>query len=856
MEISRESSFLDLLREGTEHDAPWHERVATFQCVDEQGPFADAWRAAVDPRRRGLFEARVARLVKLGTSPATASPGDLQADFTWLDVASVAGDWGPDTTKPSPSPSVVWAALADQAWSETVRRSLDASWVAPAAEASFKYGLVVRLRDAVADGTGDESSPADAAQDDLALALIRRPVLRSLLRRILNNWISGTAEVLRRVHSDRLELETKYGIGADEVLLHVRAGVSDPHAGGRTVHVLEFSSGTAVVYKPKPLLLEALLAEAQEAAGLSAGASATGIDVLDKGRYGYSNFVHRRLPEKGELQAFYTSVGQLLAVLYLLGVSDTHFENVIPAGQKLVLIDAETAFETPMTAVVDRPSAYDPLRASVLSVDLLPCWVSFDGSSPVDVSGLSSLQSLRHTTDAPPTYNSQTAATDEEVEAHADAWRKVHAENSTAVADGFAQTYRRAMEPQTQRRLRAIMLRARLAPRRVVVRPSRTYAAIQTNALSSSATRTWATRALRLDQLARAFGTSHDLGAERLLLAEIEALEQLDIPRFEQLAGDTSLWFDGRQIMPEAFERSGVDLAVDRLESLTELDLAWQVALIRASLTAGMYDEQAIGEVGTRSSRPLLPGALKDELMQARLPTADGEATWLTMTVSADGRRAFPTLAGEGLYEGRLGIAAYLIGTGHLEDGLDVLSSSLRGLSASTDEDLGTPGLALGLSGLGGMLRAVRFIAQYSCDTRIQTAQALLLQILDRSDLQRDTALDLVGGIAGLSAPLAALLRDGEGSVYKHLKAVGDRLLETRDSTTGGWALPWTSRPLAGLAHGASGFAVALAEVASQIPEEAYLNALAHAIRFEDSLQADGFWPDLRPKWRRSAARY
>lgn len=68
----------------------------------------------------------------------------------------------------------------------------------------------------------------------------------------------------------------------------------------------------------------------------------TGSHVL----HGFTSFVERRLPPESDLGTFYRSAGRMVGVLYLLGGTDAHFENLIVSGTSLALLDAETLFDT------------------------------------------------------------------------------------------------------------------------------------------------------------------------------------------------------------------------------------------------------------------------------------------------------------------------------------------------------------------------------------------------------------------------------------------------------------------------------------------------------------------------------
>ncbi|VLS50097.1 Lanthionine synthetase C family protein [Streptococcus pneumoniae] len=116
----------------------------------------------------------------------------------------------------------------------------------------------------------------------------------------------------------------------------------DTHSGGKTV--VKFTSGTRnYYYKPRNLFIEKVF-----------------YDVLDifrvphidnsENRYyeSYSIIAEVEYTPVGvddEIKEYYYTLGQLQFVLYLLGGSDIHYENLIAYGNLPVIIDLETLFQ-------------------------------------------------------------------------------------------------------------------------------------------------------------------------------------------------------------------------------------------------------------------------------------------------------------------------------------------------------------------------------------------------------------------------------------------------------------------------------------------------------------------------------
>jgi lantibiotic modifying enzyme len=117
---------------------------------------------------------------------------------------------------------------------------------------------------------------------------------------------------------------------------------------------------------------------------------------------------------------------------------------------------------------------------------------------------------------------------------------------------------------------------------------------------------------------------------------------------------------------------------------------------------------------------------------------------------------------------------------------------------------------------------------------------------------------DLVGGGAGTLLALTAAVADGADSLAGVAIALGDAVVAAaRPGPVGlSWAAPG-EQPLCGLAHGASGPALALAELWAVTGFDRFAEASLDAVRFERAwFEELGVWPDLRhPHGSRAEAR-
>jgi lantibiotic modifying enzyme len=228
-----------------------------------------------------------------------------------------------------------------------------------------------------------------------------------------------------------------------------------------------------------------------------------------------------------------------------------------------------------------------------------------------------------------------------------------------------------------------------------------------------------------------------------------------------------------------------------------------------------------------------------------------GEPTWLTVTLLADATRVQLGLVPPGLYDGRAGIAAFLYDCNEGELAARTLHPVLEKLDDRDEVRLFRylRNIGLGMSGVGGLLRLFRYRSDSdeSGSAWLERSDRVIAA-LSGDLLAASQSSDLVSGLAGLAPPVAAVHRNAPTrATTRVLSVIGRRLLKSQDSM-GGWPLAPGHPALVGLSHGASGVAVALAEIAVALEDDQYAEAAARGLDFEARLfDPDALnWPDLR----------
>ena len=428
-------------------------------------------------------------------------------------------------------------------------------------------------------------------------------VLARLLATRVRLWVEATTAFLDHLAADLPAIQATFHPDADPgPVTALKAGLSDPHRGNRSVFILTFASGLKLVYKPRPLGIEA----AYEALVQWLNAHAVPwplrpVSVLDRRTHGWVECIEPApCTSEAEVERYYRRAGLLLALVYLLEGSDFHAENLIACGEQPVLVDLETLLHHRPRPLEGQPNTADPDRErfndSVVRTLFLPWWRTWDGRKDYDISGLGCVAGQdtafkRPRWDHVNTDRMTVALTPAQITAKDNlptlaGKPRLLRDYGEALVDGF-EAMGRYLITRREALLAADGPWRPLADQtiRFLFRNTRTYALVLRNALHPRYARTGADWQIELDILSRGLLTSPEKNHFwPMLRAEQAALTQLDIPFFATRAGSQALLLGDGTTLTDCFEGSAYDRAVAHLQTLDEADLRRQAALIREIL--------------------------------------------------------------------------------------------------------------------------------------------------------------------------------------------------------------------------------------------------------------------------------
>ncbi len=429
-----------------------------------------------------------------------------------------------------------------------------------------------------------------------------------LLAVTVRQWRTATGAFLSRLDEDFSALRTEFGVAErDRVTGLTPAG--DAHDGGKRVMLLEFESGVELVYKPRNVEPEQHLYGFEDwlARTCPAVPDLRTPNCLPRASYGWVEKVEPGTFDSiDDLAEYYRGAGALLAVAYVLNMSDCHLENVVATAPSPTLVDAETVFEegaAPARAtdadVASRLTRY-VLTDTVLGTQLLPFGTGVDNFAGLGLhekqeASIPELSWIDVNTDAMdveyvkrtkrhegnlPKYDGDLVPPDRFVD---------------EVVDGFESTYA-AVTDRREAVKRRISSSFEGVSSRMVLRNTRAYYTLLKTLTNPEYLRDGVRYGYKLQEMLSrrepppqflSNTKMRDLGDEQwdaIVGAERQSIQRQDVPKFTVYTDDAGLYYDGDRLVSSLTRRSGLERAAEKIDDLSEDDGQFQTGLIRACL--------------------------------------------------------------------------------------------------------------------------------------------------------------------------------------------------------------------------------------------------------------------------------
>ncbi len=750
-------------------------------------------------------------------------------------------------------------------------------------------------------------------QDGLLSLFQNYSVLGRLVATAIDFWVEATAEFLNRLATDWLEIQQCFSEDTPlEQVIALKPNLSDSHNRGRSVIALTFNTGLQLVYKPKDLGLDVVFYQLLDWCNQHGNSSSLFsprlpgtqgdtplafkiLQVLNRSTHGWVEYVESQpCEDEAAVQRFYQRSGMLLCLVYALQGTDCHYENLIASGEHPVLVDLETLLHHRLKTVgsikSDAPTlAYQQLSESVLQTHLLPQWgILLHDPLSIDLSGLGGVEEQQQSVPKLENLNMDAMALSYKTvsfkQANAPTLNGTPLSPEDYLEDlvaGMTQMYRLLMSQKAE--LFApdspLMFLAHQNVR-FVFRATNTYAVILQKSFQPSLLGTGIDRSIGLDVLSRGFLTMEEKPIFwQMLAAEVQAMEQLDIPFFPADSSSHSLKLPTGVLIPEVFEEPSFDRMLRRLATLSEADLTQQIEIIWGSFYSRFIQEPSpvSGEVSpvpclrvteVVTSEQLVQQAITiaEDLQQRAICATDGSVTWIGMGYRHRNQGFQLQGLGYSLYDGSCGVALFLAALAKItgdsqwhELALGTLQPLRHALADSEPDSVARLTRQLGISGttgLGSIVYALTKISQLLQESALLADARTAASWITPDKIAADQTFDVMEGAAGVILSLLSLHEVETGNQgqqptpLEFAIAWGEHLLEHQtsiDHRPKTWKTG-NGKQLTGFSQGAAGIAYALLRLFAVTQDCRFLNAATDAIAYEQSVfstEAQN-WLDLR----------
>jgi len=716
------------------------------------------------------------------------------------------------------------------------------------------------------------------------------PVYAKLISRLCLQWIVNRFEFIERLSADLADIEKLFNSNkAAGVVVQIDTRVSDPHNGGKTAHIIKFSSGAKIVYKPKCIETEKIYNECIEMLNeLGMPLKMKTFKTLCRKEHGWSEFIeYAACNNIDEMKKYWFRCGEFLALQYLLGGTDCHFENIIVHGQHPVLIDLETLFSHQKQSIGgagndaenDYSGAMDQMTDSVLHTLLLPVWVRGASNKWFDVSGFggeepeSSFETKEWVDINTDNMNYKSVIYKRKPRNRPALKNKVSVleDHRDDFMKGFEEMYRFLAENKNSILSKnSVFKKFNGIKVRCVMRATKIYALLLAGSFTPDNYRDGALYSLAFMPLLKmAVQGGQKKPLWHLAQNERNMLENNDIPYFAVSTASNKIKFPHMKKEVKFFSKPSFNEFVRRLKKFGEKDLEKQILFIKGAL----YTKKAHIPVRVESAggKPLKKAVAKvhsakfyiersveiaETIENAALRSNDKTISWLAPVLETESQRYRLMPLGHDLYGGMPGTALFFAAlykvTRNLKYkdlALETISAILNILKKEKFRTLITEFGAGGIAAPVSLAYTLVKISELTDGPNLIDDALKVSSFIDNESISSDKNYDIIAGGAGTILCLLKLHEaSGDEPLIKKAAAIGKYLLSSRVKTKNGRAWKnFTDSCLAGFSHGAAGIAYALLKLYKACGDNKFKVAAVEAIGYEKSIfTSSGGWPDLR----------
>lgn len=696
------------------------------------------------------------------------------------------------------------------------------------------------------------------------------PAFARLSATILEQYISNACLLLSRLCDDRHDVIDRFLDGKSEYfeVTHLKGNLSDSHNNGQSVVEIGFSNGKKIIYKPRSLLVDATWnLFVRQLCDMGLDFDFKEIATLLRDGYGYAEYIlWDIISDVKSINRYYYNSGALLCIVSMLGGSDFHYENIIAHGTSPVLVDLETIITARSKSAYEGDYAQRNIMdtTSVGRTLMLQRWVGSSLEHSREIGGISSTNTEGKNYHL---LNGKPTSADQYID---------------DVLRGYDTTYTFIMNNRNKiLSTNGVIHQFGTCKFRYVFRRTALYNTLQRHFYNAKFLRDSLTFEAVCSRLGAgvllSFKEQDARALWSIVRSEKEALYQIDIPYFVCDGSGTEL-LDQKGCLVENFlEIAPVEMAKFNLRGMSSILRRRELEYITKNLKLSGYQRE------TGFSTPLLSYQDVDRkrcsIFCGNNSFFESELTELIDIINGyrigennleyyapvrnrqTTRYNLDVLPNE-LYGGALGMMVFNAAVAKWTSNHELKTQVSLQINTLCDVFYSSPTspndalLNLGFSqGIAGIMQTLRLLSFFLNDDSLLDAALGIALSVGNDFIERASETDLFGGIAGyvyISSLLAKKFNNNDQLLDRIETScrimLGRRKFTAEFDNIRLWHTQSEHQPLTGLAHGHSGYAVALLHAWQASANPAYKDAARQILDYE-SLCCDSStnnWYDYR----------
>lgn len=660
----------------------------------------------------------------------------------------------------------------------------------------------------------------------------------------------------------------------------IECGIADVHNGGRTVAKLHLDNGRVIFYKPHAMQQDRIFLNTYQWFCETLGLEVRSVHMLIRKNYAWVEEIkYAECQSTEEIQLFYKRLGVWMFCCYILSVGDMHYENMIASGAYPMIIDMETVPGIILLENTDTVQKYGhwmdaKIASSVLMTHLLPLFAEEQNGYNENVSAIGAkngqILSLSIPVIEHPLTSDMCIVYKHPVIQNNHASPRFHGQYVQEktymkdLLDGFKLAYRTGINQREQLLKMVEPLFDMKA--RVVLRDTQEYQMVKMLATYPMFLTSPENRVMLLLTLKKQHKFSKEIQCQ-ILTDEILNLYMQYVPVYWHQGNN--IYTSSQSIIKKAISVNAKHLFEHKIEQLGENDCCFQNQLIEMSMSM----------IGKDGYRYMNTTSITEEILRRCVSRPQlHRLGWMNLSINHTGKCQI-MLADMYLYDGICGvlvyIAAYLycrkLFNRHCAQnqnkenlhqmGINYKSAEslfnrlVKQIYEYTDQQLSevsnTTSLHTGImTGESSVVYTYLLLYKMTGNPEFTAYAKKHMTILEKI-WYMDTNYDMLSGNAGLIIACMHMYEITGNMMYvTWAEDIAVWLLnKSMKQIQGiGWKIPECDYPLAGLAHGCSGFLLAFTRLYKVTKNLKWKNCIKEILAYENSLFNAAYvnWNDLR----------